>query len=182
MFVDRVRHNMDKIETYCDTSYARGDVSCACINKNQQLIRSTYGLADNVVVETSPYAFILSTAPCYAEKCVQIRGQQPPTYISARLSQLTCLSQVTVCSVLNSGSVGGNVISMCGNTGTNTGKNDTIPKPNLPLVPSTYQLSTGWIVGIIVACVGVVLGMGIYWWRRTKVATGSHQAEVGVVK
>ena len=81
---------MDKIETYCDTSYARGDVSCACINKNQQLIRSTYGLADNVVVETSPYAFILSTAPCYAEKCVQIRGQQPPTYISAFLSQTEC--------------------------------------------------------------------------------------------
>ena len=165
---------MAQIRAYCDTPYAQGDVSCACLN-NQQLIRSTFGLADDVVVETSPYAALVSVAPCYAEKCVSIRGQQPPTYISAFLSQTECPQMITVCSMLNSGSVGGHAISMCGNIGTNP-KIDPVPKPEgpavpaVPAVPAANGLATGWIVGIIVACVGVVMGVGIYWRRRTKVA------------
>ena len=157
---------MEQIVTYCGTPYAQGDVSCACLN-NQQLIRSTFGLADDVVVETSPYAALVSVAPCYAEKCVSIRGQQPPTYMSARLSQIDCPQMITVCSMLNSGSVGGHAISMCGNIGTNP-TIETVPKPTVPPVPGANGLSTGWIVGIIVACVGVVLGVGIYWRGRTK--------------
>ena len=157
---------MGLIESYCKTPYAQGDHACPCLN-NPQLLRSAFGLPADSDVVHSPYAAIVSTAPCYAEQCLPLRGQQPPTY----LSQITCLSQITICSMLNSGSVSGSAISlMCGNIETDPGKIETVHKQP---VPATNGLSTGWIVGIIVACVGVVLGVGIYWRRRTKVATSS---------
>ena len=155
---------MEKIRSYCATTYATGDVACTCLD-SRQLIRTAFGLPSDAVIETSPYAPILSTAPCYSAPCFQqIRGQTPPTYISHFLAQIQCPDNITVCNSLNSGNIGGSLNSMCGSVVATVPVVTPVPGVDIPK-PITMEAKRAMLViCIAVGCI-LIFSCLLYYFR-----------------